>query len=348
MLGGGLFDAEPLFVPGASFVLLAVVSQAWVRVSARGAGVRRTLSPLRVQEDEPVTLTLHATSGITPFPGGTIEEPLLSGSASPLLSGRSADIRIQARFARRGRRRLVPPVLVIRDPLGLSERRVSGSETVDLLVLPRTSPVDVVADGTPRSAGHARAMVAGSAEVELDGLRSYRPGAPASRIHWPALARGAGLLERHLRPEGDGRPLIVLDPRAPQRPEDLDAAVRAAASLCLALARAGGCVIMLPGDRRAVGLDAGLGTWPALHARLALVEATQPVPPFAAAAARAGTVYYVAARTGDRPARVLERIGGPRVLVVPGDLSGRRAAFAVSGCRGYAMAPARRPTADAA
>lgn len=105
---------------------------------------------------------------------------------------------------------------------------------------------------------------------------------------------------------------------------------------------------MLPGDRRAVGLDAGLGTWPALHARLALVEVTQPVPPFTAAAARAGTVYYVAARAGDRPARVLERIAGPRVLVVPGDLPGRRVAFAVSGCHGYALAPARRPTADAA
>ena len=50
-------------------------------------------------------------------------------------------------------------------------------------------------------------------------------------------------------------------------------AVRAAGSLCVHLARAGGCALLLPG-RPPPGRDRPRpGGWPALHARLALVEA---------------------------------------------------------------------------
>jgi uncharacterized protein (DUF58 family) len=49
----------------------------------------------------------------------------------------------------------------------------------------------------------------------------------------------------------------------------LDAAVRACASLAVALAKAGGCGVMLPGDRRPTTLDASLGGWTHLHARMA-------------------------------------------------------------------------------
>jgi len=68
-------------------------------------------------------------------------------------------------------------------------------------------------------------------EVELDGLRPHRPGASAWRIAWAAYARSGELMERHLRPDGDSRPIIVLDPRTGPGPgsEELDAAVRATA-----------------------------------------------------------------------------------------------------------------------
>ena len=79
-------------------------------------------------------------------------------------------------------------------------------------------------------------------------------------------------MERRLRSDGDTRPLVVLDPRRPAREEDLDAAVRAAASLCVHLARAGGCALLLPGDRRPTVLESTLIGWPHLHVRLALVD----------------------------------------------------------------------------
>lgn len=338
VLCGGLFDAEPLFVPGAAFVALAAGSLLWVRLAARGATVQRTLSAARVQEDEPLTVRLQADAGRLPFPGGTLEEPLLGDQPASLPAGRpAARIEVQARFARRGRRTLPAPRLVLRDPLGLASRVAGGDGAADeILVLPRVFPVTAAGGGDEHAAGHARALLSGAAEVDLDGLRPYRPGAPASRIHWAALARGAGLLERRLRPEGDGRPLVVLDTRAPAAPEDLDAAVRAAASLVVALAAGGGCSALLPGDRRAVRIGPDLGAWPALHARLAVVTEHQRPPALAGAAARAGTVIYVAARAGAVP-RGLAAIGGRRVLVAPGALGERPAAFAVAGCRGFVL-----------
>src|SRR5262249_55423535 len=151
-----------------------------------------------------------------------------------------ARVRIDVRFARRGARALPAPVLELRDPLGVAARTVGMAGEERLLVLPRVHPVTAVGDGSPVQSGGRAAPLAG-AEVELDGLRPYREGAPASRIHWPALARGAGLLERRLRPDGEGRPLVVLDAAGPAATEDLDAAVRAAASLAYALSNAGGC-----------------------------------------------------------------------------------------------------------
>jgi uncharacterized protein (DUF58 family) len=349
-LAGGTFDAEPLFVGGIAFVALAAVSAAWVTLAARGARVERTVGAKRVVEEEALAVRVNVAAPL-PLPGGEVMEPLL-GAPAPVRAGRRRQrIRIEVRFARRGLRRLEPPRLVLRDPLGLAVRTLAARDTapVEVLVLPRTEPVEVHPEHDASGAGRALAALAGAAEVELDGLRAYRPGSPASRIHWPPLARGAGLLERRLRPDGDGRPLVVLDPRAPRRPEDLDAAVRAAASLVIALARAVGCAVLLPGERRATRIERDLGAWPATWARLALVEEGSP-PALAGLATRTGPVFYVAACGPARVPRALERAPGSRVLVVPGELAGRAEVLTVAGCRGYALGRvgARRPAAAAA
>jgi uncharacterized protein (DUF58 family) len=336
-LAGGLFDAEPLFVAGAAFVALAAVAAVWVGLAARGASVQREVEAQRVVEEEPLLVRLSVATRV-PLPGGHVVEPLL-GAPAPLRVGRRRErIRIEVRFGRRGLRRLEAPRLELRDPFGLAVRTIEalGARATEVLVLPRTEAVEVRPAPDASGAGRALAALAGVAEVELDGLRAYRPGSPASRIHWPPLARGAGLLERRLRPDGDGRPLVVLDPRAPARPEDLDAAVRAAASLALALGKAAGCALLLPGERRATAIERDLGAWPAAWARLALVEEGPP-PPLAGLATRTGPVFYVAARAPARLPRALAHAPGPRVLVVPGEVRGRPEILAVAGCRGYAL-----------
>ena len=151
------------------------------------------------------------------------------------------------------------------------------------------------------------------------------------------------LLDRAPRADGDTRPLVVLDPRRPAREEDLDAAVRAAASLCVYLARAGGCALLLPGDRRPTALEPTLTAWEHAHARLAVVTGVRG-PSVAGLAARRGPVFYVAASAPRRPPRALTHApGGGRIRVVPGTMPGRRAIFSVAGCAAYELSGQRAP-----
>jgi uncharacterized protein (DUF58 family) len=337
-LTAAVFDAEPLYVPGVAFIVLAALSVTWVVAGSRGLRVSRTVSARRVLEEQPVEIVIRVQAGSLALPAGLIEDPLLP-SPAPIASGRRyARVHIDARFARRGRKRLVAPSVIVRDPFGLATRAVQGGGEAEVLVLPRVERVVTPpgqGDGTGTAARRGRPSVA--AEVDLDGLRPHRPGAPASRMYWPALARTGELMERRLRADADTRPLVVLDPRSAAGDDALDQAVRATASLCVHLARQGGCALLLPGDRRPTSLEPTLAAWEHAHARLAVVTGASG-PNLAGLASRRGPVYYVAAYIPARPPRALSHApGGGRVLVVPGAMPGRRALFTVAGCTAYEL-----------
>ena len=174
----------------------------------------------------------------------------------------------------------------------------------------------VIVHGDTREIALARSRRA-LAELEIDGLRPYREGSPASRIHWPTVARRGEMLERRLVAELDSAPLIVLDAAAPASEEALDKAVRAAASLCVWLARHGGCAILLPGERRPIEVEHDMGSWPAVHLRLALVERGGP-PASSALGPRGGAVLWVTAADLRGAPRALERLpAGARYIVTP-------------------------------
>jgi uncharacterized protein (DUF58 family) len=363
-----VFDAAPLFVPGVAFTAIGILSPAWVWLSARGASAERHLQAERVIEGEPLEATVEVRRGPLGLPGAEVLDPLAGTRVSvaaplSLIGGaRVAHVRVVARFPRRGMHVLQPPALIAGDPLELARSvRVSATPVQQVLVLPRTERVRwLAAEGGWRSdRPDGRAPSEALAAVNLDGLRPYRAGTPASRIHWPAVARGAGLLERRLESDGDRRPLVVLDARGSGPVELLDAAVRATASLALELARHGGCGLMLPGERRATAIDPDLLTWPAAHARLALVvggpETRAPV--LGGAGARLGPVFYVAAQPFERvPALVASMTQGTGLLVLPvqslvaGGPRGARSRDAgnleVAECRGFVLGthrPGARP-----
>jgi uncharacterized protein (DUF58 family) len=343
----GLLDAEPLYVPGIAFLALSAAAAVLVLGGGRGVTVTRTVSVRRAVEDEPVLVDVVVRSP-RPLPTGVVADDLLPEPA-PLAAGRRVSgVRLRVRFARRGRKRLAPTRVAVRDPFALLTRVVTGAHEDEILILPRVErvgPPDDGGSGDGVSPRRGRPSVA--AEIELDGLRQHRPGTPASRIFWPSLARGGELLERRLLADSDTRPLVVLDPRGAAVEEDLDAAVRAAASLAVHLAREGGCAMLVPGDRRPVLLDRTLAGWPHLHARLALVDGSSP-PALGGVATRRGPIFYVAARRLTRPPRALAHApGGGRLLVVPGRMPARRASFSVAGCHGYELS-ARGAPAEAA
>jgi uncharacterized protein (DUF58 family) len=334
-----LFDAEPLYVAGAALVLVAAAASAWVLLAARGAWVDRELMTRQVEEDAPLQARIAVRSGAVAFPGGAIREPLLNGEVRLLTAEADRLLRVRASFSRRGRRTIEPTELAIRDPLGLVERVVRGSSADEVLVLPRTYPVVAQPPWGAEREGRARSPLA-APEVEIDGIRPYQPGTPASRIHWPSLARGHDMMERRLRADLDAMPLVALDARAPSDLTELDEAVRAAASLVLYLARAGGCALLLPGDRRATAIGRDLVAWPAAHARLAVVEPGGSPSP-TALGPRGGAVIYVTARPGAEPPAMRRGVGGERIVVVPGRLPGRPV-FEVGPCRGYRLGHAVR------
>lgn len=350
-LAAATFDSPSLYLPGVGLMAIVAAAVGWVWLAASGASLIRHPGPHTVIEDEPYPLRIELRAGMLPPPGGELHDPLL-GWPVPIGGRWVRRLRINVRFTRRGKRKLEPGLLVIRDPLGLFSQEREGAGDGEVLVLPRIEPVlapggDGAAAGDHALAGASaglagRRLDASMAELEIDGLRPYRQGAPASRIHWPTVARTGEVLERRLVAELDSAPLVVLDATAPASEEALDCAVRAAGSLAVHLARASGCAVLLPGDRRPTELGPDMAGWSPLHARLALVESGAEAPAMAKAP-RGGAVLWVTASDMRRAPRTLERLtAAARFIVTPSPLPGYKAAFVVAGCTGQALDRDRR------
>jgi hypothetical protein len=116
--------------------------------------------------------------------------------------------------------------------------------------------------------------------------------------------------------------------------------MRAAASLCIELARSGGCELLVPGERRPLAIDPALRAWPEAHVRIAVTDPlTGPIMPVGHTGA---AVLWVTA--GRSLPSSLRRLSPGSLLITPSG-SRRGAAFRVSGCFAYpATAPAHRST----
>lgn len=331
-----VFGLPSLHVPGVGLAMLALGAALWVTLAARHASVELSAERGSVEEDRP--LYLRATTRLAGF--GPAAELVVPPLGAPVRVGAgSAEHLVEARPGRRGRRTVGPARLSVTDPLGLAER-VLEAPAVEVLVLPRVEPVEARgAGGSSRGASARRRGTAGP-ELELDRLSAYRPGTPAARIHWPTVARSGALVERRLVADEDSDPLVVLDLGVDAGGGELDDAVRAAASLCSALARRGGCRLLLPGERRPARIGSDMRAWPAAHARLALAA---PVEGPARSASVAGTAPLFWVSTSAEVPRALLRSRAPdRWLLTPGS-DPLAADLRVGGCSGRRLgARARR------
>ena len=135
-------------------------------------------------------------------------------------------------------------------------------------------------------------------------------------------------MERRLRPESDARPLVLLDGRDCAGADAFDAAVRATASIALALARAGGCTLLLPPERRPHRLDRALASWPRIHTRLALIE---PSDALAWDTIRAASVVLWVSASAD-PNALAHPGGGACFIVSPFPRARAEVLLTVAGC----------------
>jgi uncharacterized protein (DUF58 family) len=338
-LGFGLAAA---LVCGIALLALAIGAVAWVELATIGGRLERRPGPSRLEESEPYPLQLALRRTLLPPPGGELIDPLLDRSV-PVGPRWQRWVEREVWLESPGRRRLGPARLVVRDPLGLWQRVLQSERTDDVVVLPRVDPVRWTGPGAePRgqsagsgSASDATSRRGGLAQFEVDGLRPYRDGSPASRIHWPAVARTGEMIERRLIAGGEPRPLVVFDPRGGTEPHHRERAMRAAASLCVELARAGGCDLLVPGERRALPVDPALRAWPEAHVRIAVSD--PDAGPMLSAGMRSAAVLWVTAGRSLPPS--LRRLRPGSFLITPSG-SRRAAAFRVSGCFAYPVAPA--------
>ena len=348
LLCAALFAVRSMYVPAITFLALGLGFAIWVTLAAAGAKLEREPGPPTIEEDSPWPLKIVITPGFVPPPGGEVVESLLPRPLrlSQLKIGRDGKrrVRVDVRFGRRGRRIIRPATLVLRDPLGLATRELeSGGDLGEVLVLPKIEPV-VPVEGGGAPGTHYRGRESGddagsgrapAPEMELDVLRPYRQGSPATRIHWPTLARTGELMERRFVADPSARPLLVVDSHNPVGDRELDAAVRAAASLAHHLARMGGCGVLLPGDRRPTLLRQDMHGFAELHARLALLEPATSFPTLARRPGSGPVVWVTASRAiPSLPARM-----GAGWIVAPHPLAaGAPAEFRVGGCIGQRLA----------
>jgi uncharacterized protein (DUF58 family) len=340
ILAGLAFDIPSLYEPGVALAVLAGAAAAWVELAASRVGLRRIAPRPSVAEDEAIELGFEVDTGRLPPPLVELRDPLL---AEPLAVGPALASRVAftASWARRGRKRLGPTTATVRDPFVLRQRVIAAEGEGTVLVLPRIEPIEFSADGGGTTGvlgllvgGASARRAAAAIEVEIDGLRPYREGSPASRIHWPTVARTGDMVELRLDSGAGGRPLVVLDSRAPESEGALDRAVRAAASLAHRLALVAGCGLAIPAAPRILEIDERLRGWELAHARLALVDADGHPPPLRGGRSRGAAVFWVSARPSI--ATAIARLDASEAFIVsPLDPAATdRAAFTVAGCAG--------------
>ena len=315
----------------------------WVALAARGASVERELVGRAPGGRGRAALDSRSPRAPARFawPGGRGAGP------APRRRRRrcarcdaAATVRIVARFARRGMRELPPPrrwSCAIRSGSpsahGVGWRGGTGARAAadaSRCAAPAGAPGDGRAAGAPGAAGgRGPHRVRRPAALPRGHARRAHPLAGARPRRGPARAPPA--------PRGR-RPAAGRARRARARERGGARRGRARRGVARARARAApaGARCCCPASAVRAPSSADLLAWPALHARLALVE-PGPAPAAATlgARARAGPLRRCA-RARDTPSGGrAQRRRAPRARRARASCAGRAAAFTVAGCHGY-------------
>jgi uncharacterized protein (DUF58 family) len=296
----GALASLALFALATGLLLVTLAAGVSVAATARRLVVTRSVLHREVGEDQPISVRLQVRRpGRLPLPVH-LEAQVDTDRWVPLGEGGGL---LQLLIGRRGPWRLEPSRLRLRDGLGIVQRSLVVGRPEPLLILPAPDPWVPI---PPRPDARA-------ADPDLDGLEPYVPGTPIGRVHWPALARGAGLQQRRLTAPAAGLPLVVVDTADTSDPRAVDWAARTAAGAILRLAGTGGCRVLLPGDQVAATVTDLTGAWRGVHRRLALLQpgcpAARPGP------LEAGPAPDLYVRAAHAPAEVL---GAPPRPLPPG------------------------------
>ena len=174
----------------------------------------RLHAPSRVFADSPIDLRLSLENHRSLFDAHGIEIQIeLSRSTSIkthvnwAAAGSSATSKFRGSIPNRGAVSEHPCLLTSAFPLSIFSYQKRIVVRKEILVFPKALvPKEFFASGEFDDAWHGEGFQAGDSPGEPRGLRPFRPGDPAKRLHWPAtirsLARGRAPRVREFDPPG--------------------------------------------------------------------------------------------------------------------------------------------------
>jgi len=248
---GRVFAIVELFVIGAAFfaaVLLAVV-YVWARRPQIEADRWIHPSLLVAGDTGQVDLQLRQVGGFRSAPF-LLEEPVVRTMTDdhvarlpvPSLSpGTTSTSGYRVPTTTRGLIGLGPLRLIMSDALGIARSASAIVDTDEIVVAPRTLPIDMPQLGRGPL---GRALLDSARRLgpgDFHGLREYATGDEPRSIHWRASARSDELMVKEFAVEGLHRCTIVFDakPGAHSSNANFEHGVTAAASLVHSAVRAG-------------------------------------------------------------------------------------------------------------
>jgi uncharacterized protein (DUF58 family) len=296
LLAAALLGSVALFAFALGLLVVVAGALLATGIGARRATITRSVEQTEVVEGRPLTLRFSVRGlGGLPVHAEVRGE---DGKWQRIEAGSTRRLTIE----RPGAHLIGPSAVRVRDDLRLFARGRRAGEPAVVLVLP--APAD----------GRLQTLAAGAdpgGDPEPDGLQPYSRGTPVGRIHWPSVARAGEWQERRVISAPRGLPLVVVDLSGAPTEAAVDWTLRAAAGQIHGLARAGGCRVLLPGERLPIPVENAVEGWPAVHRRLAGSRGVRgtisPAAPPGAVHIRASQAPAALLETGERklPAEVV-------------------------------------------
>jgi uncharacterized protein (DUF58 family) len=243
-----LLGLPELFVAAAACLALLGGAVAYAQLLPVALRAERRLHPARVHLQRPSRVELVLSNigrWASPvlmvcdqFDGGRRSTTVQLGPVRP--SGRIA-VSYSLPTERRGLFEVGPLEVVLEDPFGLAERRMTAAPPSRLVVFPRIEPLVLPAGrgGDDLRADHPRAGLLGRHDEQYS-LRPYAVGDDLRRVHWPSTAHRGELMIRQDQMPGHDELTILLDLRRPVHTDaSVERAISVAASVAVAAGRAG-------------------------------------------------------------------------------------------------------------
>lgn len=222
IVGGLLLGFTDITRVGVLLAALPVLAALSTRRGQDDVVVTRTVQPVRLVVDQSakVEVVFENASGLrTQLQLAEERIDFVLGDRPrfvlpPMEPGEIREVDYEIRSHVRGRHRLGPVTLRVRDPFGLATISTSVLGSTDVLVLPR---IEVLGSGRPRGDGVGAEgaiphMVALHGEDDV-AIRTYRDGDDLRRVHWPATAHRSELMVRQEDRPARRRAVIVVDSR---------------------------------------------------------------------------------------------------------------------------------------